>query len=181
MGALVGLLKFLPGVESLIKTIFGSKQERDTQTHDETSDLYKQFAAEFGPRANRTWWDSMVDGLNRLPRPLITFGLIAVMVWAPIDPEGFSIAMAAYALVPEPLWYLIFAVFIFWFGAKVLNESLPTSWKVPGPEVLKHFREMVAEREARKAQTSNWSDESKPLSDEEIKKWNAQNNPHYRP
>jgi hypothetical protein len=32
----------------------------------------EQFAAEFQPRAHRTRWDSFIDGLNRVPRPLIT-------------------------------------------------------------------------------------------------------------
>ena len=49
----------------------------------------QQFAAEFQAREGRTWWDSLVDGLNRLPRPLITLGILAFFVLAPLEPVRF--------------------------------------------------------------------------------------------
>ena len=39
--------------------------------HDLDSAALDQFAAEFVARTQRTWWDSLIDGLNRLPRPLL--------------------------------------------------------------------------------------------------------------
>ena len=81
--------------------------------------------------------------------------------------------MTALQLVPEALWWLIFTVTIFWFGTKTINSTMPIKWKMPPGEVLQHIQQMLAARQ----QTSNFTDESKPLSDEAIKEWNKRNNP----
>jgi Holin of 3TMs, for gene-transfer release len=61
----------------------------------------EQFAAEFQPRTNATWWDSFIDGLNRVPRPLITLGVLAFFVLAP--PVTPSLDGAASSLDPDGL------------------------------------------------------------------------------
>ena len=50
------------------------------------------------------WFDAAVNGLNRLPRPLLTLGTIGLFVYAMVEPAGFSTRMEGLALVPEPLW-----------------------------------------------------------------------------
>ncbi|MGR3453162.1 holin family protein [Pseudooceanicola sp.] len=75
-----------------------------------------QFAAEFQPR--RGWFDAMIDGLNRLPRPMLALGTIGLIVAAMVDPGWFAERMAGLALVPEPLWWLMGAVVSFYFGAR---------------------------------------------------------------
>ena len=67
-----------------------------------------QFGAEFRPA--RGWFDVMIDGLNRLPRPLLAFGTIGLFIYAMAEPAGFSQRMSGLALVPEPLWWLLGAV-----------------------------------------------------------------------
>ena len=53
-----------------------------------------QAQAEF-TQAPLTWWDSLMNGLNRLPRPLLTLGTIGLFVYAMVDPVGFSARMVA--------------------------------------------------------------------------------------
>jgi len=57
-----------------------------------------QFAAEFVARNQRTWWDSLVDGLNRLPRPAFTCGVFAVLIWTVRDPVFMSEVFTAWAV-----------------------------------------------------------------------------------
>ena len=64
------------------------------------------------------WFDRFVNGLNRLPRPVLTLGTLGLFVYAMIDPAGFSLRMDGLALVPEPLWWLFGAVISFYFGAR---------------------------------------------------------------
>ncbi|MGH6943433.1 MAG: 3TM-type holin, partial [Geminicoccaceae bacterium] len=64
----------------------------------------QQFAAEFHDRANRTWWDSLIDGLNRLPRPVITIGILSFFVLAPLDPERFVRIARGYEVMPDGFW-----------------------------------------------------------------------------
>ncbi len=76
-----------------------------------------QFAAEFAvPR--RGWFDRLMDGLNRLPRPLLAFGTIGLFIVAMVDPVWFSTRMQGIALVPDPLWWLMGAIVSFYFGAR---------------------------------------------------------------
>lgn len=76
-----------------------------------------QFAAEFAhPR--KGLFDRMIDGLNRLPRPLLAFGTIGLFVTAMADPIWFASRMQGIALVPEPLWWLMGAIVSFYFGAR---------------------------------------------------------------
>ena len=76
-----------------------------------------QFASEFD-QPRRSWFDRMIDGLNRLPRPLLAFGTIGLFVTAMVEPVWFAQRMQGVALVPEPLWWLMGAVVSFYFGAR---------------------------------------------------------------
>ncbi|MBI1217569.1 MAG: methionine synthase I [Rhodobacteraceae bacterium] len=63
-------------------------------------------------------FDRFVNGLNRLPRPLLALGTLALFSYAMADPAGFSLRMAGLATVPEPLWWLLGAIVSFYFGAR---------------------------------------------------------------
>ncbi|MGZ9810031.1 holin family protein [Pseudoroseicyclus sp. H15] len=77
----------------------------------------EQFAAEFAVE-RRGVFDRAVDGLNRLPRPLLAFGTIGMLVSAMAAPEWFAARMGGLAAVPEPLWWLMGAIVSFYFGAR---------------------------------------------------------------
>lgn len=76
-----------------------------------------QMAAEFGG-AERGLFDRVIDGLNRIPRPAMALGTLALFVAAMVDPLWFGARMAGLALVPEPLWWLLGAIVSFYFGAR---------------------------------------------------------------
>lgn len=77
----------------------------------------RQFASEFTVR-RVGWFDRLMDGLNRLPRPLLAFGTIGLFVVAMIDPVWFASRMQGISLVPDPLWWLMGAIVSFYFGAR---------------------------------------------------------------
>lgn len=87
---------------------------RDAQAQ---SGALMQFAAEF-QQPKRGWFDRFVDGLNRLPRPLMAFGTLGLITAAMTDPIWFASRMQGLALVPEPLWWLMGAIVSFYFGAR---------------------------------------------------------------
>lgn len=69
------------------------------------------------------WFDTLVNGLNRLPRPMLALGTLALFVYAMADPDGFALRMQALAIVPEPLWWLLGAVVAFYFGAREAHHA----------------------------------------------------------
>ena len=65
-----------------------------------------------------SWFDRLVNGLNRLPRPFLAFGTIGLFVYAMVDPRAFAERMVGLNAVPEPLWWLLGAIVAFYFGAR---------------------------------------------------------------
>ena len=77
----------------------------------------QQFAAEFGFE-RRGVFDRFIDGLNRLPRPMLALGTLGLLAAALVDPVWFAQRMQGIALVPQPLWWLMGAIVSFYFGAR---------------------------------------------------------------
>lgn len=76
-----------------------------------------QFGAEYR-QSNRGGFDRVMDGLNRLPRPMMALGCIGLFVASMADPTWFAARMQSLALVPEPLWWLLGVIVSFYFGAR---------------------------------------------------------------
>ncbi|QDP66979.1 MAG: hypothetical protein Unbinned3138contig1000_21 [Prokaryotic dsDNA virus sp.] len=103
--------------------VFRANAEHNAQrAHDAQAAAMQQFAAEFAAQ-RRTWFDSLIDGLNRLPRPLMAFGTIGLFVTAMVDPVWFAARMTGLAAMPEPMWWLLGAVVGFYFGAREIQKS----------------------------------------------------------
>ena len=65
-----------------------------------------------------SWFDRMINGLNRMPRPLLAFGTLGLFIYAMVDPIAFAHRMVGLNAVPEPLWWLLGAIVAFYFGAR---------------------------------------------------------------
>jgi hypothetical protein len=76
-----------------------------------------QLQAEYAVAGNG-WFDRAVNGLNRLPRPFLAFGTLALFGYAMVDPDRFGQRMAGLNMVPDPLWWLLGAIVAFYFGAR---------------------------------------------------------------
>ncbi|NBE08498.1 3TM-type holin [Paragemmobacter ruber] len=63
-------------------------------------------------------YDRLVDALNRLPRPALAYGALALMAFAMFDPAGFVQRMQALQSAPTELWWLLGAVIAGHFGAR---------------------------------------------------------------
>lgn len=98
--------------------------------HDAYKAAHASHAAEF-QYGRDGWFDSMVNGLNRLPRPFLALGTLALFAYAMTDPAGFAVRMQALAHVPEPLWWLLGAVVAFYFGAREAHHLRVTKLPLP--------------------------------------------------
>ena len=125
--------------------IFRENAEASAQRVSQAkSDALKQFAAEFTlPR--KGLFDRLIDGLNRMPRPILAFGTIALFVTAMVDPVWFASRMQGIQLVPEPLWWLMGAIVSFYFGARHQAKGY-------------EFQQSVAETLARTVDVQNAKD-----------------------
>ncbi len=108
----------------LVKSFFGSRLERDQASAQENQAAMEEYASEFRPIENRTWWDSFIDGLNRLQRPFYTFSLLGLFWMAYAKPQTFAEIMIGFALVPEPFWIMTGIIIGFLFSSRMI-EKLP--------------------------------------------------------
>ena len=119
----------------------------------------QEFAAEFHQRNRRTWWDAFIDGLNRLPRPLLTFSIIGFFVLAPLNPEKFLEIAKAYEVMPAGYWALLSVIVGFYFGGRMQIKSQDMMVK---KEAIQAAKEMMTLKKSFRALPDDFeSQESK--------------------
>ena len=106
-------------VGGVAEVFAGNRAQREAAASREAVAAVTEFGAEFA-RAPAGWFDGFVDGLNRLPRPLLTLGTLGLFVYAMAAPVGFALRMHGLDAVPEPLWWLLGAIVSFYFGSREL-------------------------------------------------------------
>ncbi|MEM6823773.1 MAG: holin family protein [Pseudomonadota bacterium] len=124
-----------------------------------------QFAAEFAvPRQGV--FDRLLDSINRLPRPALALGTLALFVSAMVDPVWFAARMTGIALVPEPLWWLLGVIVSFYFGARhqakshAFQRSLAQTM-AQAPTIAREIAALEAETKGRPASNpvlAEWRD-----------------------
>ena len=70
------------------------------------------------PPKNASRYDRLIDAANRLPRPVLVFGTVAIFALALLDPAAFDRAMESLRRMPEELWWLTAAILAGHFGAR---------------------------------------------------------------
>jgi len=171
---LFGLSGLVNAGGKIVNSVFGNKSMREQYAHSEQMSVYNQFAAEYQYRGRRTWWDSLWDGINRMPRPLMTFGIVWMFYWCIDDPVNFTKAMTTLQIVPEQLWWIFYAVIGFWFGTKAL-EKMPRKFGKPDYGQLKEVQQELSELEKEDRFLEEMADSTRPLSNEAILEWNRRN------
>ncbi len=166
MGWLTTIVELFKGGKSIAKVISQGNED----AHEENMadiDLDKaalmQFAAEFHQRKNRNKWDSFVDGLNRLPRPLMAIVVLGFFVLAPVNPEYFTKIAEAYKIVPDGYWALLSVIIGFYFGGRMQLKSQDMTMKKSQVHAAK---ELVALRQGfRKLETEEESPQAKMFAE----------------
>ncbi|MEM9576131.1 MAG: holin family protein [Pseudomonadota bacterium] len=122
MGLIAGLLGAIFGSDrNVIKEtaeVFRTNAEESAVRGQELRlEVLEQFAKEFDAR-NDGLFNRIMDGVNRVPRPALALGTLALFITAMVDPIWFAERMQGIALVPEPLWWLLGVIVSFYFGAR---------------------------------------------------------------
>ncbi|MBT4906503.1 MAG: hypothetical protein HOK98_11190 [Rhodospirillaceae bacterium] len=178
------LLSFIPGIGPLlsagtgiIDAVAGNRRERDTQGHQTDMAVQQQFAAEFRRLERRTWFDSLIDGFNRLPRPVIVAMIIGYFLAAWRDPAEFQIINTALDAVPERMWIIAGVIVTFYFGARELaklrdQRRMALSAEAFGEQQRRIDLLRQTQHVATGAYASEMTDSATPLSNRSIAEWN---------
>ena len=125
----MGLIDRVTGASALgeaaegLSEVFVANATREMELQGELAQATLQAASEEFRHAGSTWFDRGVNGLNRLPRPLLALGTLGLFAHAMVDPLAFAERMRGLQEVPEPLWWLLGAVVSFYFGARELHYA----------------------------------------------------------
>ncbi|MGC1495236.1 MAG: holin family protein [Sulfitobacter sp.] len=109
-----------------------------------------QYGAEFAV-VRQGGFDRFMDGINRLPRPMLALGTLGLFISAMVNPLWFSERMQGIALVPEPLWWLLGVIVSFYFGARHQVKAQEFQRQIVGtmahvPQVLENIKTIRALR-----------------------------------
>lgn len=81
--------------------------------------------------ASKSKFDKYMNKINRLPRILMLFGIIAMILHAAADPVHYTVWMKALKETPAELWYIFTIVIVSWAGTKFVRDiKMPSDSKV---------------------------------------------------
>ena len=130
MSKLLGLGEAVQDVgnvaESVAEVFMVNKTKAELAHRAQATASLGQFGQEFA-NAGAGQFDSFINGLNRLPRPVMALGTVGLFVFSMTSPEGFAIRMQGLAYIPDQLWWLLGAVVSFYFGARELHYARGTN------------------------------------------------------
>lgn len=111
-----------------------------------------QFAAEFS-QPRRGWFDRLVDGLNRLPRPLFVTGALVILMLPVWDVVRATEIFTAWSIIPPSVWVLISIIVTFFFGGRMQTQDLDFTRDMAQaarnlPQVAQSLAELRAQRDA---------------------------------
>jgi hypothetical protein len=119
-------------VGGVAEVFVGNRAERDAAGHERYVRALAQYGEEFSHPASG-WFDQLVNGLNRLPRPMMAIGTLGLFAYSMVEPHGFALRMQGLGHVPEPLWWLLGAIVSFYFGARELHHYRGRSLDAAAP------------------------------------------------
>ena len=120
MGLIGNVLGIGRAAREVAEVFIPNRTKNMEYEHQEHKAALEQYGAEFQlPQPG--WFNHLVNGLNRLPRPVLALGTVGLFAYAMTDPLGFTLRMAGLDTVPRELWWLLGAVVSFYFGARELH------------------------------------------------------------
>lgn len=132
-------------VSKVYRTVKGDKGEEAAAIADEQLATLASHAAEFAERGTRTKLDSVIDFVNRLPRPLIVFWALSFLIIPYFYPAAFVEYVFSLRMIPDELWTLILSVFAFFLGSRIISQDIRKPKM--GEEEKKAAIEIIRERE----------------------------------
>lgn len=117
-----GLLDKAGGI---VDKVLDQRGQKATADQELDAAPLKQYAAEsLQVRENRTWFDSLVDGLNRLIRPVGFALTVWIFIWPIWNLNQFAQSMVAYEAIPAWLAGLIITVWSLFFGGRFITKDM---------------------------------------------------------
>lgn len=104
----------------------------------QAGDSSQESARSLKLRGGSTWFDSLIDGLNRLVRPVLTFWVFGILTG--------MLGIPAHLLdIPPMLWNIIWTIITFWFGSRMVFKDVPKMFNKNKDRQLLHVKQLQDE------------------------------------
>lgn len=138
------------------KTVFGDQSRRDEHEHLENRARHEAYSREYSYQVkDRYFFDALMDGINRIPRPAMVLHVFGLMWLAVIDPNYFRVVMAAMSDVPPWLWGIMTAVVVFYFGGRAQQKEIAART----PRTTQTKRRSISAAPKARADKEDWAEE----------------------
>lgn len=115
--------QFLDKLGGLLKIFVPDKSAKQDNQSNEVEQIQKSYQAEFIANEKHGFFNVFVDGINRLVRPIFSFGVMGFFVWAAVDPIDFTAFAVTLAVIPQMMWWILITIIGFWFGGRLLEKA----------------------------------------------------------
>ncbi len=122
MGVIGNILGLGKAAREVAEVFVPNRTQAQEFEHLEQTAALTQYGQEY-QLVQKGWFNQLVNGLNRLPRPVMALGTVGLFVFAMVEPEGFARRMIGLDAVPRELWWLLGAIVSFYFGARELHHQ----------------------------------------------------------
>ncbi|NIU83357.1 MAG: hypothetical protein GWN64_07720 [Candidatus Thorarchaeota archaeon] len=112
--------KIMGSVADIKRIAKVDKTQQENNLHAETVQMLKAYAAEMG-KENKNLWDSIVDGINRLVRPILALIAISLFLICLIYPNYAKNVSVAFYGLPNNLYYILLTIISFYFGGRIVQ------------------------------------------------------------
>jgi len=107
----------------IYKDLTGEEMKVDPKVYERMLDaIPAAIDEETGLKINKNWWDNFISGINRVPRPLFSFGLFIMFVIGVVAPETFNKIMVSWSAAPMMFWVVAMTIISAWFGGRIIQE-----------------------------------------------------------
>ncbi len=161
------------------KELTGKEMSVDPDEYERMLDsIPDEIRKETGLYIKKHWWDRIIDGINRLPRPLFSFGLFTLFFIGAVAPEIFNKIMISYSAAPSMFWVIAITIITSWFGGRIVREFGGFNkllGSVSPKAVIEGILESRKQRwrlESEKDFKRRIKDESNSLTEDDIQRWN---------
>ena len=117
-----GVSDVAKAVGGVAEVFVGNKKDSNKQAHESDMASKAQFASEFA-QSSTGWFSSLINGWNRLPRPIIATMVISYFpahVYMSFNyPEVLGLMTQSLATIPVGMWALFSIIVGFYFGGRM--------------------------------------------------------------
>jgi len=127
------------------KIFVGDKSARDDHDAENYKIAHDSDRTHYGE--GRTLWDSLIDGINRIPRPLGFFSICYYISLSWLDPLQFSIINIGLSSIPDAMWIVIGTVLTFYYAGRMQVTGMKPKVLVKRAKAIKEsFNELKGDK-----------------------------------